>query len=297
MHCSQCGSSAVLYDRVRGERICTQCGFVIMERLPEPSFGGEGRPNPRAEGADVTSPVDLTQHDLGLGSKFDVSRGVPPSLRAKLRRLHMWHQRSRVVGWEDRSLREALLELDKLCEDLAISKGIKVETSVRYRQARAKRITAGRDLHQVLGALLFITCRARGLPRTESEIYRAVSRRSTARKKVNLRGFRKMVKLFVRELKIKLPHVTPDDYIDRFASQLQLSRRAVEKAHDLHKSLPWRLVQSKSPIFLAALSLYIAAKSVGEKITLSRVARECGVGISSLSKNAVMVRQLLAEGR
>jgi len=199
-----------------------------------------------------------------------------------------------VRGWDDRSLREALLELDKLCEDLGIPKGIKIEASVRYRQARVKRITAGRDLHQILGALLFITCRARGLPRTEGEIYRAVSRRSTAKRKLNLRGFRKMVKLLTRELKIKLPRIPADDYIDRFASQLRLGGRVVDRAHSLHKSLPWRFVQSKSPIFLAALSLYIAANSVGEEVTLDKIARGCGVGVSSLSKNAVMVRQLLA---
>ena len=263
-----------------------------MERLPEPGFGCSS--STKTERTGVISASDLTQHDLGLGSGFDISRGVPPSLRAKLRRLHMWHQRSRVRGWDDRSLREALLELDKLCEDLGIPKGIKIEASVRYRQARVKRITAGRDLHQILGALLFITCRARGLPRTEGEIYRAVSRRSTAKRKLNLRGFRKMVKLLTRELKIKLPRIPADDYIDRFASQLRLGGRVVDRAHSLHKSLPWRFVQSKSPIFLAALSLYIAANSVGEEVTLDKIARGCGVGVSSLSKNAVMVRQLLA---
>lgn len=293
MRCPQCSSSAVLYDHIKGERICTRCGLVVLERLFELGPEWRSRPDGNTDRADVTAGADLTQHDLGLGSKFNVPKGVPPSLRAGLRRLRLLHQRSRVMGWEDRSLREALLELDKLCEDLAIPKGVKAEVSVRYRQARARRITAGRDLHQVLGALLFITCRARGLPRTEGEIHRALGKRSATKKRSS---FRKIIKLFTRELKLKLPRVTTDDYINRFAPQLKLSREAVEYAHNFHKTLPWRFTQSKSPLFLAAVASYIAADSTGEKVPLHKISRVFGVGISSLSKNAMRARQLVAEG-
>jgi transcription initiation factor TFIIIB Brf1 subunit/transcription initiation factor TFIIB len=82
------------------------------------------------------------------------------------------------------------------------------------------------------------------------------------------------------------------DYIDRFAPQLGLSREAIERAHKFYKALPRNFTQSKSPLFLAAMALYIAAGSAGEKITLDKVARTVGVGISGISKNLKRARQL-----
>lgn len=295
MHCPSCSSSAVLYDRVRGESVCTRCGFVILDRLFELEPEWQRTLGEELERADVTTGIDVTQHDLGLGSKFWVPRNVSPSQRAFLRRLHILQQRSRVNGWEDRSLREALMELDKLCEALALPKGIKAEVSVSYRRARARRITAGRSLHQVLAALIFITCRARGLPRTEDEITRALVTRFGMKKREVTRNFRKLVKLFSRELKLKLSRISVDDYINRFASQLGLSRTAIERAYRFHKMLPQNFTQPKSPLFLAAVALYIAADSAGEELTLHKVSRVCGIGVSSLSKNATLAKQLVAK--
>jgi transcription initiation factor TFIIIB Brf1 subunit/transcription initiation factor TFIIB len=118
-----------------------------------------------------------------------------------------------------------------------------------------------------------------------------VSERKSAR---GPRVFRKLVKLLSGELKLKLPRISAYDYIDRFAPQLGLSREAIERAHKFYKALPRNFTQSKSPLFLAAMALYIAAGSAGEKITLDKVARTVGVGISGISKNLKRARQLAA---
>jgi transcription initiation factor TFIIIB Brf1 subunit/transcription initiation factor TFIIB len=264
-----------------------------LERVLEPGPEWRRRPGETLERADTTAVVDVTQHDLGMGSRFGMPRDVSPSWRASMRRLRELQQRSRVGGWRDRSIREALVELDKLCEELSLPKGIKAEVSVSYRKAKVKRITAGRDLHQVLAALVFITCRMRFLPRTEDEIFQAAVARFGGKKHVGLRSFRKLVRLLSGELKLKLPRISTDDYIDRFSPQLGLSKEAVECAHRYSKLLPKNFTQSKSPFFLAALVLYLAAESTGEKITLAEVAHAIGVGVSSLSKNLSLVRRFV----
>jgi len=296
MRCPSCSSSAVLYDHTRGEHVCTRCGLIILDRVLEPGPEWRRKPGEELGRADITSVVDVTQHDLGLGSRFDIVRDASPSWRASMRRLREWQQRSRVGSWKDRGIREALVELDKLCEELSLPKGIKAEVSVGYRRARAKRITSGRDLHQVLAALVFIACRVRGLPRTEDEILRAVVKRFGAKKRAGPRSFRKLIKLLSGELKLKLPRISADEYIDRFASEIGLSRGAIEQAHRFHRALPRSFTQSKSPIFLAAMALYTGAGSAGEKITLQRVARTAGVGVSSISKNLRKARRLAAGG-
>ncbi len=296
MRCPSCGSSAVLYDHSRGQQVCTRCGLVILDRLLEPEPEWRTKPGEELGRADVTSGIDVTQHDLGLGSKIGMSMEVSPSWRARLRRMRELQQRSRVRGWEDRSLREALVELDKLCEDLALPKGVKAEASVSYRRARAKGITVGRNLHQVLAAIVFVTCRLRSIPRTNSEISDALGARFGGDRYATMRNIRKITKLLTRKLKLKLPHITTDDYIDRFAPQLGLSKKAIERAHELHKALPRRFTRAKSPRFLAAMVLYLAPKLVGEKVTLLRVAHTLDVGMSSLSKNIARARKLEEEG-
>jgi transcription initiation factor TFIIB len=294
MHCPLCSSPAVIYDGVRGERICVRCGFVILERLCEPGPERCAGPGEETERADLSSGFDLTQHDYGLGSKFNVSWSLPPSERARLRRMQLLQQRARVLDWGDRSLREVLIELDKLCEDLSLSKGIKAEVSMHYRKVRAKRLTSGRSAHQVLAALILVTCRLRSIPRTDEEIARAVAERFGLEKSGVLKGVHRLTKLFSKELGLKLPCVSADSYIDRFAPQLGLSQRAAINAHEMLRALPKSFVQGKPPLFLAAIAIYCGANAAGEKMTLKKVAKTLGVGISSLSSSVARIRGIVS---
>lgn len=296
MRCPSCSSSAVLYDQLRGEQICTRCGLVIMEHSLELKPEWRRKPGEELERADVTAGIDVTQHDFGLGSKFGLSEDLSPSWRARLRRMQVWQRRSRASTWGERSLREALIELDKLCEDLALPKGIKAEISVLYRRTRAMRLTAGRGTHQVLATLTFITCRLRGLPRTESEISRTLATCSGLDAHEALKYLRRLTKFFTRKLKLELPRISTDDYINRFATQLGLSRRAIERAHELHGVLPKRLEQTKPPLLLAAAMLYLASESTGEKVTIKKITDMMGVGVSNLSRTARSIRELVDRG-
>lgn len=293
MNCPLCSSSAVLYDDIRGEQICTRCGFVILERLyvtgPETRTGvGENK-----ERADLSSGSDITQHDYGLGSRFSISQDLPPSERARLRRMQLLQQRARVLDWEDRSLREVLIDLDKICEDLSLSKGIKVEISTYYRKVRAKKLTSGRSAHQVLAALILAACRLRGIPRTDHEISNAVADRFGLDRSAVLKGVHRYVKLFSKELGLRLPRVSAGSFIDRFAPQLGLSRETTVKAHEILGVLPKRFIQGKPPLFLAAVAIYCGANAVGEKITLKKLASTLGVGISSLSSSAARIKNTI----
>ncbi len=293
MRCPSCSSSAVLYDHLRGEQICTRCGLVIVERSFELEPEWRRRPGEELERADVTAGIDVTLHDFGLGSKFGVSEDLPPSWRARLRRMQLWQRRSRASTWGERSLREALIELDKFCEDLALPKGVKAEISTLYRRARAARLTGGRGTHQVLAALTFVTCRLRGLPRTEGEISRMLATRSGLGAREASNNLRRLTKFFTRKLKLELPRISTDDYINRFATQLGLSRQAIERAHEFHGALPKRFRQAKPPLLLAAAILYLASKSTGEKVTIKKITNMMGVGVSNLSRTAQSIRELV----
>ena len=281
---------AVFYDEVRGEQICTRCGFVVFEKLPRTEPEWRAEPRKEIGRADVTSGLDITQHDLGLGSKFGTSRDLPPSWRARLRRLQMWQRRSRTGSYSEKSLRDALLELDKLCEDLSLPKGVKAEVSTLYRKTRAARLTMGRSTWNVLAALTFITCRLRDVPRTELEVARALATRTDVQETAALRSIRHLTKLLRRRLKLQVARALPEEYIDRFASQLDLSTQTTKRAHAICAILPKRLKQTKPATLLAAAVLYLAGKEAGEAVTIRRLADAFGVGVSSLCQTSGRVR-------
>jgi transcription initiation factor TFIIB len=283
----------VFYDGARGELICTRCGLVILDRSisAEPEWRAE--PGKETGRADLTSGLDITQHDFGLGSSLGVSGDLPPSWRARLRRLQMWQRRSRTSSYGEKSLRDAMLELDKLCEDLSLPKGIRAEVSVLYRKVKKARLTTGRNTWNVLATLAFLTCRLRRVPRTEFEVARALATRTDAKEAAALRSVRNLTKFFKGRLKLHIARTMPEEYADRFASQLNMSKPATARAHKLCTILPERLRHTKPATLLAAATLYIAAKEADEVITLRRLAGVLGVGISSLCQTANSIRPLI----
>lgn len=242
--------------------------------------------------ADLSLGADVSQHDLGLGSEFWGQRGLSLDWRERLHRLKLWHRRARAVNYGEKSLRETLIDLDKLCEDLNLPKGIKAQASVLIRKAKALKLLGGRSTWGALGALLFTICRERGVPRTELEVSRALALRAGFDELKALRVLRSLTKLLCKRLGLRLPKAKPADYIQRFGLKLGLSPRAVARAQELC-SLGCEPLKLKPGYLVAAAALYVGGKEVGERVTLRRVAEVLGVGVSSLSQLSKLLRGLM----
>lgn len=291
MICPSCEGTGILHDRVRGEEICTRCGLVVAERVPEPIEYGWGAGIEEKTTGPGSIEIDPTQHDFGMGSGFSISRDLPPSERANLRRMRALQKRSRAVRWSERSLREALIQIDQLCEDLSLPKGVRSEISQLYRKAKSARLTVGHGTAQICAALTFIICRLRGLARTEDEVSGALASRTKMEGKDALRSLRRLSWSLASKLGMRLPNPSPSDYLDRFGSRLELPRRAVERAHELCAKLPKGL-RVKPSVLLAAATIYVAAEESGTKLTIRRIASEFGVGVSSLCQTAALMRKI-----
>lgn len=221
-----------------------------------------------------------------------MSDDLSPSWRARLRRLREWHRRSRATTYEQKSFRRALLDLDKLCEDLGLPKGIQAEASSLYRRARAGKLTGGRNTWSVLASLALIESRRRGVPRSRKEVARALAVRAGLRGEEAEREVRQLTRVLSRELKLRVPLPRPENYLARFGSKLGLSRRAVTLAREICRSLPDRFRRRKAAFVLAATLIYTAGREAGERVTVHRVSEALGVGVSSLSKTLGQLRKL-----
>jgi transcription initiation factor TFIIB len=293
MLCPSCSNPSIFHDHGRGEFVCTSCGLVIFDRVLEPGPERYVKPGEKGARADLASGLDYSVHDLGVGSDFRVPLRTAPSKRAELRRMHFLHKTSRVTEWRERSLREALLEVDKVCEYLSIPKGVKLEVCTLYRRMKSRGLGHGRNAHLLAVATTFLVCRARGLPRTEVEAVRVLVDRYGFEKQRAVKNLHRVIKFLSEKLGLEPRRISAKEYIDRFSIQLGLGQEEIRAAHRLYSKV-FRFTKSKSPRLVAAALIYLAAESQGELVALRRISEVIGVGLSSLSRGVKFYRGLLA---
>ncbi|MBS3815871.1 MAG: hypothetical protein KGY45_04855 [Hadesarchaea archaeon] len=290
MDCPSCESTSVILDEFRGESICTCCGMVLEEGKADLVPEWHSEPGKESGRAELTTGRDITRHDMGLGSEIGFSRSLSPKARAKIRRLRKWHRRSKAPTYQEKSLRQALIDLDKLCEDLFLSKSLKAEVSLLYRKAKKARVTPGRDTWSVLAALIFIVLRMRKIPRTEKEISSALMKRIDSTQDEARTDLRNIRKAIVRELGIKVPRPKPETYLDRFTTKLELPEEVTAKAHQICVSLPREFKSNKAAYLVAASTIYVAAKELEVEVSIREIAKTLKAGISSISKTSKKIR-------
>lgn len=290
--CPSCNSTAVIQDHQSGENICTRCGLVLLEKEMDKKPEWHEKPGEQTGRADTSTGSDITQHDLGLGSRMGNSRELSPAWRAKLRRLRKRHKRSRATNYHDKSLRQALIKLDKLCEDLHLPKAVKAEVSNLYRKTKKEEITPGRDTWNVLASLIFIVGRIRGIPRTEKEMAEVLMKRNQSEEKEAYKALRRNRKVIIKELDLDVPRPRPKEYLDRFSSRLNLPTKVRTKAHEICLSLPEKLKSRKASFLVAAAIIYNASRKFEDyDLKIREVAEVLDVGVSSLSKTGRLLRE------
>ncbi len=271
--CSECGSKHVRHDHIRGESVCMKCGFVIKESMIDVTqewraFDEDQRSRRARTGAALTP----TKHDSGLTTEIGKGRGelfkVASKKRAQYYRLTKWHKR--LIKSKDRNLSFAFSELQRLVSYLNLSKATHERVAGLYKQAVDKGLVRGRSTESIISALLYITCREQGAPRTLDEIARASN--------IGKKDVGKTYRYVARKLNIRILPAKAQDYIPRFGSLLNLSEKVQVKAVDvLDDAAKCDVVSGKGPIGVAAASLYIAAVLSGERKTQREVADIIGV--------------------
>lgn len=275
--CPECHSPHLVRDYERGELVCQECGLVLEEHFidqgPEWRSFDTGQEEKRSR---TGAPMSVTMHDKGLSTDIDwlnkdsYGRSIPTKNRAQLYRLRKWQRRIRVSSATERNLSFALGELERISSEMELPKNVRETAAVIYRKAIKQNLIRGRSIEGVVAATLYAACRQCQVPRTLDEIA-AISR--VGRKEIG-RTYRFMM----RELALKLRPISPQEYIERFCSELDLSREVKNKANELlEKAQRKELTSGRGPTGVAAAAIYIASILVGERKTQKDVADVAGV--------------------
>ncbi|MEM1507618.1 MAG: transcription initiation factor IIB [Candidatus Bathyarchaeia archaeon] len=275
--CPECGSTNLISDPDTGEIICSNCGLVIQESIMDK--GPEWRAFTQEEKESrsrVGIPTSFSVHDKGLSTAIDkinrdaLGRKLPLNVRLQMWRLRKWQIRSRVHSSIDRNLAQAMTEIDRLSDKLAIPSSVKEKAAVIYRKALDQGLVRGRSIAAIAAASLYAACRLTGTPRNLREISEAslVGRKDVAR----------CYRLLLRELNLAMPIADPTIYIPKIAEKASVSGHVQTTALKiLNEAKRKHISAGKDPIGLAAAAIYIAAYLSGEKKTQKEIADAAGV--------------------
>ncbi|WP_435127135.1 transcription initiation factor IIB [Halobaculum sp. D14] len=268
--CPECGG-ALVNDDEHAETVCADCGLVVdsdgIDHGPEwRAFDASEKDSKSRVGAPTTNMM----HDKGLSTnigwqnKDAYGNQLSGSQRRKMQRLRTWNERMRTRDHQDRNLKQALGELERMSSALGLPENVRETASVIYRQALNKDMLPGRSIEGVATASLHAAARMSNVPRSIDEMAR-VSR-------VDEETFKRAYRYIVRELSLEVQPADPLEYLPRYASQLDVSDETERRARELLETAKEANVHSgKSPVGLAAAAIYAAGILTNQKLTQGEV--------------------------
>ncbi|MDQ2048916.1 transcription initiation factor IIB [Natronolimnohabitans sp. A-GB9] len=274
--CPECGGQLVS-DTEHAETVCDDCGLVVEEG--EIDRGPEWRAFDAAEKDEksrVGAPTTKMMHDQGLSTnigwqdKDAYGQALSSRQRQKMQRLRKWNERFRTRDSKERNLKQALGEIDRMASALGLPENVRETASVIYRRALEEDLLPGRSIEGVATAALYAAARQANTPRSLDEIS-AVSR-------VEKAEVARTYRYVVRELGLEVQPADPENYVPRFASELDLSDETERRARSLLSTAKDQEIHSgKSPVGLAAAAVYAAALLTNEKVTQNDVSEVASI--------------------
>lgn len=282
--CPNCGDGQKVTDIESGELICTKCGYVIHERVGDEEQDWSVLAREPASKL-RTSPTSLARSGMGLSTIIgrpdrSAGSGLNAAMRSTFDRLRTWD--FRIKGRDERSLKRAFVDLDRLRGMLRLSDAIVEKAAYIYRRAQEQGLVRGRTMRAVMGAAIYIVQREMGISGTLDDIIRATN----TKEKDLARAYR----ILIRELDLKVPMIDPVKCVSRVANKANISERTKRKAmnmiYDVVKS---GLAAGKDPMGLAASVLYVSCVNSGEVKSQAAIADAAGVSEVTLRKNQRLI--------
>jgi len=293
LKCPSCGVKIILTDQNTGELFCGKCGLVISDKIIDMSaewrsFSNEGGTDPTRTGA----PTSLTMHDRGLSTvigtinKDASGKPLSTSMKSSIERLRTWDSRSQTQSSSDKNLRQALNEMSKLKDKLALTDAVIEKASYIYRKSLERKLVRGRSIQGLVAACLYAACRNTETPRTIQDISNGMN----IRKKDIARCYR----LVFRELELKMPVVDPVKGVSRIASIAKLNEKTKRKAIQiLNQAKDTGLAAGKDPMGIAAAALYLACISTGEIKSQKEISIASGITEVTIRNRCAGLRKML----
>lgn len=290
--CPSCGDKKMVTDETTGELFCGRCGFVVSDKISDTGAEWRSFANDDTNRTRVGAGTSLTMHDMGLSTiigpanKDSTGKPLTSSMKSSIERLRTWDSRTQAHSSADRNLRQALNEMGKLKDKLALTDAVIEKAAYIYRKAMEKKLVRGRSIQGLVAACLYASCRNTETPRTLDDVAKGIN----IRRKDVARCYR----LIFRELELKMPVVDPVKGVSRIASIAELSEKSKRKAVAiLEQAKTIGMVAGKDPMGIAAAALYLACISTGEVKSQKDISIASGVTEVTIRNRCAGLRKML----
>lgn len=287
--CPNCGSFALYLDPIRGERVCDNCGLVVDQGLVDQgpdwtTFEGDDRIR-------AGPPPSVMAPDKGLGSMVGNglrdAKGNPIDARSvaalnRLRRVSQWTRYDRT----ERALAPGLAQLSSLSSRLGLAPVFRERAAIILRQTIEAGLSRGRSMDAIVAAVVYLAAKQLGAPRGLHELAQATG--------VTIHRISLTAKVISRELGVFSRASRAEDFVPRFASQLELDGRVSERALSLVSQVKdAKLLEANSPVGIAAGALYLASEELDVPVTQAQIARLTGVSEVTIRKHYRLLKEAI----
>ncbi|KAI0892504.1 TFIIB-domain-containing protein [Annulohypoxylon nitens] len=268
-----------------GDMVCGSCGLVLGDRIIDTRSEWRTFANDD-QGNDDPSRVGDALNPLLNGSQLET--GIAFGEGSRARELHRAQNRT-VNDKATKTLLAAYREISNLCEAISIPKTTQDSAKHIFKLTEDNKLFKGKPQEAVIAGCIFVACRQSKAPRTFREIY---SLTKVSKKEIG-RTFKVLEKFLQsnREANTSGSFLMVDTYeatattgaaelCARYCNQLyfknphlmeKISKTLAEKSSSL-KDLAGR-----SPLSIAAASIYMASHLMGEPKTSRDIASVAGV--------------------
>lgn len=273
--CTECGSTNIVTDETRGEKICGECGIVLEDRMI--NMGSEWRAynreefnkRARTETSTFSMNEDLSTY-IGFENRDALGQVLSADRQSQFYRMRKWQMRIRTHTSKDRNLSRASQELERLCSQLDVPRSVKETGGQLYKKAFEAGVIRGYPIESMIAASVYAGARIRRVPRTLDEIAQA----SRISKKRVAQSYR----ILVTRMSFKIPPSRPKDFLVRMGTELGMSGVCQRfAAHIVEEAEAKKLTIGKDPSGLAAAALYLSGIVRGEKRTQQAIAKTAHV--------------------
>jgi transcription initiation factor TFIIB len=276
--CEVCGESSWDADNVRGETVCSDCGYVVSENMIDPGAEWVNHSN-GDDRSRVGAPSTLTLSDKGLSTEIrrsDLTSGGARKHGLSGKALRDWRRRQRIdqrSKTRDSRSRNLSVAMQFIRDRGDLPPQIEQEAASLYRNSVERGLVTGRSIRGVTAACVYIAAREAKIPRKIEDIGRAFDMVSD----VEVKELKRTIRLVARNLGTH--HITgPEEYFEKFHSDLGLPPLVLGIARDVwskvRDNMAW---QGKKPSGIAGLILYYSSQKSESPRTQSEVCAVSGI--------------------
>ncbi|MDQ6724338.1 MAG: transcription factor IIB [Thermoproteota archaeon] len=180
-NCPECNAN-VINDTIKGEFICSACGYVIEEQLED--YGHDGynnksynnQINSRASGFN-----SIAYHDFGLHTEIDhkgkdyTGKGFNDEVKKTITNLRKWNTIIRISNSKERRLSNVLTKINEICSTISFPNVVCETAALIYRIYENKYDTKGKSSTVMAAAVVYYACKICTIIRSLDEIIKVCS--------------------------------------------------------------------------------------------------------------------------